>query len=329
MIVATGFLLAACSTSVRLPKQHAYIYGVAGYGHGINDLLFTDNDAVQMRDLLQSKGYEVTFRLSADSRDYPEPSTSQLPTRSQLIADLEHAARTLTEDDSFLLYFSGHGGRLHDFGGPVVSDVSEPYGHSSIAEYLFMYNDIDTSLSAETLPEIAIKDDELGELLAAIPARVKVVVIDACNAGGLIGTSPSVDTVPQEYSGITRATGGNTLGSAVQLYFSTPDDVDVTYRDATVLAAAGADELAYEDDWREVGIYDGNGKFTSLFLQGAEDGDRNGDGFVTTIEMYDYIGRHMDERHNADMRLGMSAATWKYRPRLSGGAVDYILFPVD
>lgn len=342
LLPLTLIFVASCSLDVELPRQYAVVYGVADYGPVISNLWYTDNDAVAVRDLLESRGYEVVFRLSSDVESYPEESTEALPTRDQLVADLEEAARTLDEDDSFLFYFSGHGGRIGDFAPAHVPDTSEPFGHAEVAEYLALYNDIGSELiggyswygatiDPDEFPRVSVKDDELAELIRAIPARAKTIVIDACNSGGIIGTSTAFDTYPQDYDGSTQVRGSDARRAALELFFSAPGaaDVDVTYKDAVVLAAAGADELAYEPK-KQVAGPEGHGFFTELFLAGADHGDINDDGYITTSEMYRYVTTYIDEVHNnQDMDPGSSPSTWNYRPRISGGAIDLVLFPTE
>jgi hypothetical protein len=338
--IAAGLVLASCSGNPQLPKRHALVYGVAEYDTYSSlsiDLYSTDEDALAMRDLLERKGYNVKTRISTNS----DGIVGALPDRAQLVADLEAAAGELDDDDSFLLYFSGHGGRLSDFAGATSTDTSEPYGHQQYAEYIVLYNYLGSSLysgtaiDANEFPKISMKDDDLAELIRKIPARSKTIIFDSCNSGGFIGSSPTLDPVDQQYDGSEETRGFESRRQALELYAAFPgsERADVTFRDAVVLAAGGAAEEVWE-----TGLGGGHGVFTFLFTKGAEGGpaDRNDDGHITVSEMYSYIHYFMDEYHNDRSHAPtdssgrpLTDARWKYMPRLSGGAVDFVLFDAD
>ncbi|MCK4514027.1 MAG: caspase family protein, partial [Spirochaetaceae bacterium] len=106
IIIAAGLLSGCGALPANLPQGFAIVYGVADYSE-INDLNYSDNDAMDIYDLLTSadQGFSednVILRTDADA------------TKTQLEIDFEDIASqidslpdpTLTR---FVFYFAGHG----------------------------------------------------------------------------------------------------------------------------------------------------------------------------------------------------------------------------
>ena len=74
----------------------------------------------------------------------------------------------ISEDDLVLIYFSGHGTRVNDRGQQDETDDNRD-------EALVPFDGADLTS--------ALIDDEFGNLLARIPSRRVLVVVDACNSG--------------------------------------------------------------------------------------------------------------------------------------------------
>ena len=93
------------------------------------------------------------------------------------------------------------------------------------------------------------------------------------------------------------------------------DGYDVKAETALVLSAAGE----YEESFENPGI--SHGVFTYYLLETRDKGDIDGDGFVTLFEMYEYISYKIRRNWNE-----VSGESLWFHPRITGSAVDFILF---
>ncbi len=333
LIGVAASLLSGCGAlPVNLPRGFAIVYGVADYSE-INDLNYSDNDAVDIYNLLTSdeQGFspdDVILRTEADA------------TKTQLEIDFEDIASqinslpdpTLTR---FVFYFAGHGygdGMGNPNGLPAVwqdyfndsQDSSEPQGAGMYTDYIFLHDlSLVGPVSVEDvkleLERAAESDDDLALHLEKIASRQRIVVIDACHSGGFIGTGTAVDTVPPAYEG--DGTGISFIDglAAITLYAENDSQGSADIGPETVvITAAGEQEFSHEYlPW--VGIE--NGIFTHYFLETATMADSNYDGYVTVSEAYGYVVRSIEAFENPDLY-----GDWKFIPRLGASGVDFVMF---
>ncbi len=293
-LVLIVLLTAGCSFEIDYDR-YAVVYGVNEYFGGGLDLPSAKNDAEAMSVLLEAQGYVVTTRTDG-STDKPT-----------LLADMAAAAAMVTEDDLFLFYFAGHG----DYG---TLDQAEPPSADIYDESIVLSDgSTDTNLF----------DDELADLLAAIPCFKKVVILDSCFSGGFIGSTLEADGIPPAYDGDKDGWLAS-LGPAISLYANFDGEgFDIPPWQAMVIAASGEQEVA----WLMV---DDHGIMTTFLLETPQYGDRNRDGYVTVTEAYDYIRRGIETSWNLywDPDSGVYEDEWVYSPHVSGGPVDFLLFQV-
>ena len=283
LLMMAGLLFGGCSFDLNY-NRYAIVYGIADYA-GNGDLNYTDDDAIDMTALLSSQGYSVTLRTSV--------------TQAQLDSDFANARAQAGKDDLFLFFFSGHGGQA------TQDQFSEPPDGDSYQEYIVLSN-------AST--DLFIMDNELGDLIASIPALKKIVIIDACNSGGLIGNSLEVDATPPDYSGTTDSS----LGQAISLWANFSGEAyDISPYDALVISAAGEREYSMEPAPSPPPPIE-NGFFTYFLLETPEYGDNNGDGYITVTEAYYYA--------RTNLLSLFSGSSQVYAPHVSGGPVDFVLF---
>ncbi|MFW6312595.1 MAG: caspase family protein, partial [Spirochaetota bacterium] len=196
----------------------------------------------------------------------------------------------------------------------------EPDGAGNYAEYLFMHDatPIDDDV-VRSLGE-SVSDDELATLLASVPSLQQIVVIDACHSGGFIGTASSYDSVPRNFEGDGAGVSVADALSAMTLYLEYDPDsfADIPDRQAIVISAAGEQEFSYES------AFYGNGIFTHHFLKTPDSADRNHDGYVTANEAYAYASAAIAQVENDHF-----SGEGKFLPRVSGGAVDFVLFETE
>jgi hypothetical protein len=296
------FTLASCAPDLPSPSGYAVVMGIADYQNvdGLKDLTYTDDDVLSMASLLAEKGYNVTsFIDDTVSEDNPEV------TRANLQARISSIASSIGEEETFILYFSGHGGY-----GPSTAG-EEPESRNSYNEFIVL-NKVGDPFTYDLL-----YDDELSDMIAEIKAKKKIVILDSCNSGGFVGSSGSVDAVSQDvyddetkiYSVFTNGILAKTIG----LYFSYPEsDADISAGEAFVFSAAGEEEESSETTAL------GHGVFTYYFLSGAREADDNGDGYITVLELYDYVFRKLQDYYGY--------SEFSFLPHISGSPMDFVLF---
>ena len=311
--------LAACAVNPDLPQGYAIVYGVSEYA-SVSDLDQPDDDAFAITALLEDQGFVVIGG----------PRVNAQATKANLLADFAVAAASADSESRFFFYFAGHGygqGMEPYYGTPPFSQEWADYlatlegteagsGRDGAPTFLFLH-EADPFSNVELTIEESITNDELASLLATVPSRHQIVVIDACHSGGFIGADGAHDAVPSSYGG---SGGGITFFDALDaatLYLDYAPLALGDGRQATVLAASGAREFSYEGDF--MGFK--NGVFTHYFLQTPFAADRDYDGYVTVTEAYAYASAAIASEVNH--RLTGDA---KFLPRVSGGAMDFVLF---
>jgi uncharacterized caspase-like protein len=296
--------------------RHALVYGVSTYVSSLAEgepvtiggqaytanLSYSDDDAASLADVLVSQGWtSVTRRIKGSAG-----STAQLPSRTQIAADIA-ALSTIAANATVLVYFSGHG-------------TTDSSGRS----YIVPYGGIaDSSLVRPSVDYAGcISASDLGGMIAGLPTRNVIVVIDTCFSGGFVDPGSSIDTAPQDYS----AANGTRLLPLTEAItsFGSLLSANAAERGAAspiVLAAAGSQELSWEADSPP---YGGHGVFTHFLLESAANGDSNGDGFVSTSEAYSYSLSGIESAWNSEPYNQYSMQL--FLPHISGGVRDLVLF---
>ncbi|MEM7587189.1 MAG: caspase family protein, partial [Acidobacteriota bacterium] len=145
--------------------------------------------------------------------------------------------------------------------------------------------------------------EELENLVDGIPARNRLILIDACHAGE-VDTDKSNVRLARNSSGTVRSRGVQVLSPkrlGIESSFEMMRTLFVDLRRTTgavVIAAANGREAALEGrDWR-------NGVFTYSLLQGLESGaaDLDGDGAVHASELKRHVERQVVELTRGQQR---------------------------
>ena len=306
LAVASLLLLGLSACVLDVPyEKYAIVYGVADYQDGVNDLIYPDDDAVDMRTMLVNQEYQVWIKT--DSETYVE-SAAEHASKANLLADIAAVAAVAKEEDLFVFYFSGHGGQ---------SAIGPENGTGdSFDEYIFLY---DSDLTPAGLA-LTFSDNELVDAFADIRARKKVIILDSCNSGGFIGNELEADGEPPSLvEGFESI--GELAARAIRLYANFDGSTaDIPPWEALVLSASGERESSFEspDDWGN-GLPLKNGVFTYYLLEAERKGDLNHDGWVTVTEAFAYTQKKIYE----DWNYGDG---FPFSPHVSGGPVDYVLF---
>ena len=130
--------------------------GISDYPGTGSDLDFTAEDAIRVRDAMIRGGgmlpEDATTLTDADA------------TEQNLRDALNRVAAEAGPDDTFVFFYSGHGGRL-ERAGPEMSDPD------SLDETLVLYDE-------------ELRDDEIREMFAGINAGTTLMFLDSCFSGG-------------------------------------------------------------------------------------------------------------------------------------------------
>ena len=232
-------------------EYYAVIVGVADYPDG-DDLKYADDDAMDMKNalLLYQNWTEANIQLLLDSD----------ATKSAIQTAIENMGKMASEEDVCLFFFSGRGTNGEDiepFDEPdEVDEYICPYG-SSLEEY--------------------IRDDELGEWLAALPTTNVAVIVDADYSGGQIKAEDfTPKSLPGTSAGVVRK-GDGFVADLIR-----PDDVNDN-EGCVVLTACDDDETSWEFGKLE------NGLFSYFVVSGLEKNvDKNENGELSAEEVCRY-----------------------------------------
>ncbi|HUU09409.1 MAG TPA: caspase family protein [Phycisphaerae bacterium] len=166
-VVLLGTFLAGVAQAQDV-RYWAVICGVADY-KTINDLNYTDDDAVDLAAALRQYGVwqgpdqiEVLIDSAASANGIRD-AIRRMGDKANAVAD---------DHDVFLFFFSGHGMQVVDASG----DESD-----GIDEAICPYN---TQFRGSKVANI-ITDDTLGGWLAALPDGDVVAILDTCFSGGM------------------------------------------------------------------------------------------------------------------------------------------------
>ena len=289
----------ACTLDTAPPGGYAIVYGISLYDTEFEEgepftlnLTYSNDDAIAVANMLGEASYEVILRTDTQA------------TLANLVSDIGYVSSHIGKEENFIYYFSGHGARLNISAGSESG--TEPAGRDAYNEWIFLYGSIDDASLSDL--DAALSDDQILALIDGVPTERKIIILDACNSGGFIGSEVEVDVTPQDSDG----EGGEQFLDAVRKYLavSGSESVDIPSSEALVITAAGEQEDTYE-----TGTY-GHGVFTYHLLNSRREADGNDDGFVTVGECVNYAA-------------SMIEAWWtapSFVPRISGGPVDFVLF---
>ena len=146
-------------TEEQLPKYYALIMGVAHYQNATNEMPNLDQpvkDSERLRQVLRERYtfHDERIKYIAD------------PTRSEVIAALEHLSEVVTEKDNVLVFYAGHG----------VWDKQKDFGY-------WLASDANIKDKSTWIPNSTLKD-----YLGAIKSKHTLLIADACFSGSIFKT---------------------------------------------------------------------------------------------------------------------------------------------
>ena len=138
-------------------RTYGIFAGISDYPGTDNDLDFTADDALRVRDaLIRGGGLRAEDAVTLTDAD---------ATIANVERALEDIASRAGPDDTFVFFYSGHGDRLERAAGPTMSD---PDG---LDETIVLYDG-------------QMRDDELRNLFEQIQAGTTLLFLDSCFSGG-------------------------------------------------------------------------------------------------------------------------------------------------
>jgi hypothetical protein len=132
-------------------NQKALIVGTNDYKGDARDLIGIERDIENVKGLISGWGFDVKVLKGAQTLNFQQA--------------LSEYANTLTNDDVFILYFSGHGSYAVDRSGDELDDDRD--------ELIVLSDGVRNQF---------VVDDNIDKLLEKIKAR-KLVIFDSCYSG--------------------------------------------------------------------------------------------------------------------------------------------------
>ncbi len=249
----------------RKPDLYLITIGVADYQAADKDLKYAAKDAQDIAALYQDQ--------EAFAQVHTRTLTDAQATKENILA-LKDWLNESQVDDQVLIFVSGHG------------MLDQNY------DFYYGTQDIDFANPSDR----GILYDDIEGLLDGIPARKKLLLMDACHSGEYDADTQALTQAQQDslkakgiaYKGFSK-TGDETppvLG--LQNSFEMMKQLFADLRrgsGATVISSSSGMQFSYEDsEWQ-------NGAFTYVFLRGLKtmEADANGDGAVTASEIQAYV----------------------------------------
>ncbi len=145
------------------PRRVALVVGVNAYQDPLlGDLRFAAKDALDLQSVLADPALGAFDVLSLTER----------VTRDELWERLAEVTADLQPDDTFLLYLAGHGTMELRPASPEHSFATEPHLYLLTSDSLL-----------DDAGDTGVALTDLDRAVAALPARRRVVVVDACYSG--------------------------------------------------------------------------------------------------------------------------------------------------
>ncbi len=252
-----------CLADFEKPSLYLIAIGASKYDDSRFDLTYAEKDAQDLAALLKSNDqYEKVELLSFINED----------ATSENILEIQEQLLSTKPYDHVVVFYAGHG------------LLDQNY------DYFLSMHDMDFNNPASR----GLAYENLESLVDGIPARNKVLLIDACHSGEvdkdeIQRASTQVEKMPNltfrgDFQGYTTKSNELGLSNSFELMKQLFNDVR-SGTGSEVISSAGGVEFALESDqWK-------NGVFTYSLLYGISSraADMNADGKVYISELKDYI----------------------------------------
>lgn len=259
-----------CTAPALETTLYAVCIGVSdylNYDKTTGDLNFAAKDAMDLGKLLQNQSSAFTNVKLIPVTDKDAIKSNIHSIKDQLLQS--------DVNDGVLLFFAGHG----------LLDNKLDY-------YLATYD-----VNFEQPSENGLPYEELENLLDSIPARRKLMFIDACHSGEVdkeetvfLAAAP-VNQQPNITTRGFKNVGGNIgLLNSFELMQELFGNIQKGTGAVVITSASGVEVALESSEWN-------NGAFTYTLLQGLKTtaADKNGDGTVSVSEVRNYIIENVDK----------------------------------
>lgn len=288
------------SYAVCIGVNHCPNYEVANEPFS-RPLQGAENDAVRFASLLQGQfGYPSDNVKLLVGREATYQGVQQA---------LQWAASEIGKDDSFVLYFAGHGTQIAD---------RRPYDElDELDEGICLY---DYRGDGDRL----LRDDTLGIWIDDLNARRVTVILDCCHSGTGI-KSAEFDVVPRYLPSVKGANDRSAVHDR-DAWFELRPMTKSSQSEVTAMFACQPDQQAYERRILDTRPPRRSGQFTHFLVEGLEKGlaDSNHDGRVSAAEAHRFVSDRIDQVFNGTRR----PATAKQVPLLVAPRTESDLIPI-
>lgn len=241
-------------------RRYALLIGVDEYpaDPGIKALSFAEKDAADLHNILE------------DQEDYgAKVLLGREATRRWILTEFYRLARIVKPEDTFLLYFAGHG--VRDSNGQTY--------------WLTPYADLDL------LEEQGIRLSHLMDYVRDIKAKNKVVLLDHCFSGDIAKTILAADGSrssggPDDQSMVTSSSRVR----AARLIAEDSQLLESQIGEGSMWVIASALNYAYEDAAAKQGVFT-KGIIEALTTKKADKAPR--DNKVSVRELSDFLDEYM------------------------------------
>lgn len=247
------------------PDLHVLAIGVSNYKDSQYNLTYASKDANDVSNLFF--GHHQRY-----NKIHIHKFTDALAQKELILAVKEKLLKTKIEDE-VIVFAAGHG----------LLDEK--------LDYYFATQDIDFNNPSGR----GLKYEELEGLLDGIPARQKLMLIDACHSGEVDKEDTKLIAAAVSSSNVsTRGFTKKPQPVGMDNIFELMQELFADLRRGTgamVISSASGVEFAYESaDWK-------NGVFTYALLEGLKSGkcDTNKDKEVQISELKDYVFKRVSE----------------------------------
>jgi WD40 repeat protein len=253
-------------TKVKKPDLYLITIGVSEYQNSAYNLEYAAKDAQDITTLFKkgkSKVFNKINYISILNKDATAPN----------ILKIKNQVLNTNVDDVVILFFAGHG----------VLDAELNYYLAS------------TEIDIDNMSNTALRYDYLEGIFDGIPARKKVIIIDACHSGEVDKEEEftEVDTEGDDDFIVVRdVRSASSLESRSKITTQNSFELmKMMFADirrgtgSTVISSAGGGEYAFETGEAK------NGVFTYVLKNGltSKKADLNKDGKITVSELRDYV----------------------------------------
>jgi uncharacterized caspase-like protein len=229
-------------------------------------------------------------------------------TREAFVKRFEQLLESLGHEDSFVLYFAGHGTQVAD-----QRPLDEADG---LDEALCL---ADTTGEGKNL----VRDDELGKWLEDCRAGRITVIFDCCHSG--TGIKDPTEDIAARYLPMAGSRMGTPVDGEPQFPWQDlrSSTKSLERRSLAALFACQPQQQAYERRFAGQQAPARSGQFTHYLIAALKDpsADTDRDNRLTTAETVAYITKHLDATFN-DLR---PAATDRQQPSAEDTGDEFFL----